>query len=75
MLGQVVGAPSGASATVHLWQWLDLGSGSLSVGVDLTLDPLSALMMMVVTGVGFLIHVYSVGYMKRTAAWRGSSAT
>ncbi len=64
MLGQVVGAPAGAkSATVHLWQWIDLGKGSLSVGVDLTLDPLSAVMIMVITGVGFLIHVYSVGYM------------
>ena len=64
MLGQVVGAPDGAkSATVHLWQWIDLGRGGLSVGVDLTLDPLSALMIMVITGVGFLIHVYSVGYM------------
>ena len=64
MLGQVVGAPAGAkSATVHLWQWLDLGKGGLQVGVDLTLDPLSALMIMVITGVGFLIHVYSVGYM------------
>jgi NADH-quinone oxidoreductase subunit L len=65
MLAQVVGAPDGAkSATVHLWQWLDLGRGGLSVGVDLTLDPLSALMIMVITGVGFLIHVYSVGYME-----------
>jgi NADH-quinone oxidoreductase subunit L len=64
MLGQVVGAPGAAkSATVHLWQWIDLGRGGLSVGVDLTLDPLSALMVMVITGVGFLIHVYSVGYM------------
>ncbi|MDQ6855708.1 MAG: NADH-quinone oxidoreductase subunit L [Candidatus Dormibacteraeota bacterium] len=64
MLGQVVGAPGGAkSITVHLWQWIDLGRGGLSVGVDLTLDPLSALMLMVITGVGFLIHVYSVGYM------------
>jgi NADH-quinone oxidoreductase subunit L len=64
MLGQVVGAPDGAkSATVHLWRWIDLGTGGLNVGVDLTLDPLSALMIMVITGVGFLIHVYSVGYM------------
>ena len=65
MLALVVGAPDGAkSATVHLWQWLDLGPNGLSVGVDLTLDPLSALMLMVITGVGFLIHVYSVGYME-----------
>ena len=42
MLGQVVGAPDGAkSLTVHLWQWIDLGKGGLSVGVDVTLDPLA----------------------------------
>src|ERR1700680_1796483 len=65
ILGNVIGAPSGHSATsVRLWQWLDLGSGNLSVGMDFTLDPLSALMMMVITGVGFLIHVYSVGYLE-----------
>ena len=65
MLAMVVGAPAGAkSATAHLWQWIDLGSGGLSVGVDITLDPLSAVMLMVITGVGFLIHVYSVGYME-----------
>ena len=64
MLAQVVGAPAGAkSASAHLWQWIDLGRGGLSVGVDITLDPLSAVMLMVITGVGLLIHVYSVGYM------------
>ena len=65
VLANVIGAPSGhQSTTVRLWQWLDLGSGNLQVGVDFTLDPLSALMLMVITGVGFLIHVYSVGYME-----------
>ena len=65
MVGQVVGAAGGASTTTaHLWQWIDLGRGNLSVGVDITLDPLSAVMIMVITGVGFLIHVYSVGYME-----------
>src|SRR5262245_10837149 len=40
-----------------LFSWID--SGDLSVAVRLGLDPLSAVMMLVVTGVGFLIHVYS----------------
>ncbi len=44
-----------------LFSWID--SGDLSVAVRLGLDPLSAVMMLVVTGVGFLIHVYSTGYM------------
>ena len=37
--------------------------GNLNVHVGFLLDPLSAVMMLVVTGVGFLIHVYSIGYM------------
>ncbi len=36
---------------------------SLSIPVGFLLDPLSAVMILVVTGVGFLIHLYSVGYM------------
>ncbi len=39
-------------------------AGGLSVDLSLRLDPLSALMVSFVTFVGFLIHVYSVGYMK-----------
>jgi len=38
--------------------------GAFRVDWGFTLDPLSALMILVVTGVGFLIHVYSIGYMK-----------
>jgi NADH-quinone oxidoreductase subunit L len=39
-------------------------TGAFSVDLSLRLDPLSALMVSFVTFVGFLIHVYSVGYMK-----------
>ncbi|HTR22809.1 MAG TPA: NADH-quinone oxidoreductase subunit L [Terriglobales bacterium] len=38
-------------------------SGTFSVDFDFYLDQLSLVMMLVVTGVGFLIHIYSVGYM------------
>ncbi len=47
--------------TQHLWDWLSVGR--LDVGVDLLLDPLSALFLLLITGVGSLIHLYSVGYM------------
>ena len=57
-------APDQRSTTVELWKWIDLGSTNLHVGVDVTLDPLSTVMLMVITGVGFLIHVYAVGYME-----------
>jgi NADH-quinone oxidoreductase subunit L len=57
-------SPDHRSTTVELWRWLDLGAANLHVGVDITLDPLSTVMLMVITGVGFLIHVYAVGYME-----------
>src|SRR5690242_2083904 len=40
-----------------------LKSGDFSVSYSFALDQLSVVMLMVVTGVGFLIHIYSVGYM------------
>lgn len=45
-----------------LWTWFDVAG--LSPGISLYLDALSAVMMLVVTGVGFLIHVYSIEYMR-----------
>ncbi|WP_257311078.1 NADH-quinone oxidoreductase subunit L [Geothrix fuzhouensis] len=38
-------------------------TGSMAVPFGLVIDPLSGTMMLVVTGIGFLIHLYSVGYM------------
>src|ERR1700750_498862 len=35
----------------------------LNIGVDFAIDRLTAVMLMIVTGVGFLIHVYAIGYM------------
>jgi NADH-quinone oxidoreductase subunit L len=45
----------------HYYTWIQ--SGTLNIGVDFAIDRLTAVMLMIVTGVGFLIHVYSVGYM------------
>jgi NADH-quinone oxidoreductase subunit L len=44
-----------------LFTWLP--SGDLQIPFALRLDPLSALMILVVTGIGSLIHIYSIGYM------------
>jgi NADH-quinone oxidoreductase subunit L len=44
-----------------LFRWIQ--AGFFSADLSLQLDPLSSIMTLVVTGVGFLIHVYSVGYM------------
>ena len=47
--------------------WLSAGSFSADFGIYL--DQLSLVMMLVVTGVGFLIHVYSVGYMEHEGGY------
>ncbi|HJT59386.1 MAG TPA: NADH-quinone oxidoreductase subunit L [Ktedonobacteraceae bacterium] len=41
-----------------------IGASPLVISFGLLFDPLSATMLMVVTGVGFLIHIYSAGYME-----------
>lgn len=46
----------------HLWTWME--TGHLDVGLDLLYDPLAALFLLLITGVGALIHLYSVGYME-----------
>jgi NADH-quinone oxidoreductase subunit L len=45
-----------------LWTWV--ASGTLTINFSLLSDPLSAVMLLIVTGVSFLIHVYSIGYME-----------
>jgi NADH-quinone oxidoreductase subunit L len=47
------------SQMVFAW----IGSAEFQVPLGLRLDPLAALMVLIVTGVGFLIHVYSTAYM------------
>jgi NADH-quinone oxidoreductase subunit L len=43
------------------YRWINVGTFEVNAGF--WLDPLSAVMILVVTGIGFLIHVYSIGYM------------
>ncbi|MFI2705915.1 NADH-quinone oxidoreductase subunit L [Nocardioides sp. CER28] len=45
----------------HLYTWMH--TGHLNVGMDLLYDPLSSLFLLLITGVGSLIHIYSLGYM------------
>jgi NADH-quinone oxidoreductase subunit L len=45
----------------HYYTWIQ--SGTLNISVDFAIDRLTAVMLMVITGVGTLIHIYSVGYM------------
>ena len=59
---ELKGMPDGArQMTQVLFSWIP--AGSFNVNFAYLLDPLSAVMILVVTGVGFLIHIYSTGYM------------
>jgi NADH-quinone oxidoreductase subunit L len=49
------------SETIAISDWIS--TGSINLPVEFLIDPLTSLMMLIITGVGFLIHVYSVGYM------------
>jgi len=49
------------SIVTKLFDWIVVGNFNTSVSFNF--DPLSAVMVLVVAGVGFLIHVYSIGYM------------
>jgi NADH-quinone oxidoreductase subunit L len=47
---------------VNLWRWLPVGP--LQIDMAFQVDQLSTVMLLVVTGVGSLIHLFSIGYMK-----------
>src|SRR5207248_9494954 len=54
-------SPDARSHPSTVWEWLT--AGSFHVGLRILVDPLSVFMMLVVSGVGFLIVAYSIGYM------------
>jgi NADH-quinone oxidoreductase subunit L len=67
LLGQ---APENRSVNQTLWTWFDLGGARVLGGITQNtmawgykFDPLSGAMALLVTGVGFLIHLFSTGYM------------
>src|SRR5580700_8705863 len=47
--------------TEHYFTWI--ASGAFTVDCDFTVDRLTAVMLLIVTGIGSLIHIYSIGYM------------
>ncbi len=60
--------PSERRVVTSLFSWVV--AGNFSVDISFLVDPLSMVMALVVTGVGFLIHVYSVGYMGEDPGYR-----
>jgi NADH-quinone oxidoreductase subunit L len=65
LLGMEPGSRS-VQKVVYTW----ILSGDLSVPIGFLIDPLSMVMLMVVSGVGCIIHVYSIGYMHGEAGYR-----
>ncbi|GAA3460993.1 NADH-quinone oxidoreductase subunit L [Saccharothrix longispora] len=60
--------PEDRSTEVHLFDWIPVGA--LDVEFGLRLDPLSLTFVLLITGVGSLIHIYSIGYMAHEAGRR-----
>ncbi len=51
----------GAEINLTLYEWIAGGSFAFNIGIHV--DSLTAVMLLIITGIGFLIHVYSIGYM------------
>jgi NADH-quinone oxidoreductase subunit L len=59
---RLLGLPPGSrQMSMVVFDWIR--SGSFDAGFTLQLDPLSAVMVLVITGIGSLIHIYSTAYM------------
>jgi NADH-quinone oxidoreductase subunit L len=54
-------SPNATPIHHDLLSWINMGEYSISLGV--LVDQLSAMWLMIITGIGLLIHIYSVGYM------------
>jgi NADH-quinone oxidoreductase subunit L len=54
--------PPHAPIILNLWRWMPVGT--LQIDMAFQVDQLAAVMLLVVTGVGSVIHLFSVGYMK-----------
>src|SRR6266849_6098844 len=66
MLGTTPASARFSDQVFYIWinSGVAVGIAPLTISFGLLFDPLSATMLMVVTGVGFLIHIYSAGYME-----------
>ena len=64
----IQGASSEHPLVKSLFSWIE--SGTFKADLALQFDPLTAVMCLVVTGVGFFIHVYSIGYMAKDPGYK-----
>jgi NADH-quinone oxidoreductase subunit L len=59
--------PLDTAHSEHYFTWIQ--SGFLTIGFDLFVDRLTAVMLLIVTGVGLLIHIYAIGYMEHDGGY------
>ena len=62
-----VSAEGFKSVDVHLYDFIKVGK--LDIAFEFRVDQLSSLFLLIITGIGFLIHIYSIGYMKGDAGF------
>jgi NADH-quinone oxidoreductase subunit L len=64
-------AQTGQAFKKPFFDWISTGTGAgnFRAGFDLQMDQLTVVMVLVVTGVGFLIHIYSTGYMSHEGGY------
>jgi NADH-quinone oxidoreductase subunit L len=62
-----LGASTEKQFTIDLFDWIS--AGNLHIPLSFLYDPLSAIMLLIITGIGFLIHIYSIGYMHEDAGF------
>ncbi|WP_345948745.1 NADH-quinone oxidoreductase subunit L [Mucilaginibacter sp. PAMB04274] len=58
---------TGVPINVTLFDWIKVGN--LHVPFSFLVDQLSSIMLLIITGIGFLIHLYSIGYMSHDAGF------
>ncbi len=59
--------PMESAHVEHYYTWIQ--SGAINIGFDFAVDRLTAVMLLIVTGIGFLIHVYATGYMSHEGGY------
>lgn len=64
----LMNAPDDRTFTSGLYEWISIGG--ISLDLSILVDPLSVMMLLIITGVGFLIHLFSAEYMQNDRDYR-----
>ena len=64
-VAQLWSLPAGGALVDAVYTWIDVGP--MDIGLTFRVDALTSVMILIITGIGFLIHLYSLGYMHHDA--------